>query len=400
MLKLFFILMLIAPPLTALQQHYGANEHSALWSHSGDVYRCRLAQTIPQYGSGTFIREAGRSVVLQYQLQSSEQVVGEVALQTTPPPWRHTRSGRVLDRIQLPNPLNHIHFKGPPAAAALAEMVRGMNPAIQYQRGETEPVHITASLVAIALQPAYGQFLECIDQLYPSLFEDVAFSNIYFDTNQHTLTPAHKVRLDQLVAYIKADAKVISVQIDGHTDIRGFSLFNHRLGKKRATAVHEYLISQGIDTPRVGYRVRNFGEYKEQAPNDTPERRAKNRVATVTLATEHPEPDPVDDTFVILTGTEAIDTPQPESIFETPLPFTPPPAAALPPTSPGLVLPRIEVPPPESEAPVPVAESEPTSDIPKVNLLPLPGIQVTSPLVAPPSPAELSPEPAPKTMPK
>jgi sodium-type flagellar protein MotY len=398
--NLLILLLLFNTPIFAVVQNYGANEHNAKWEYSGDVYRCTLKQAIPHYGIGFFERAAGRPIALRFELESSEPAVGTLALLTTPPPWRHTRSGKQLTKTKFKEPRDQINFSGDAAQEALAEMIRGMNPTIHYHRQQGDTT-VIASLAAIGIQPEYEKFLRCEDGLYPSLFEDVVDSKVLFDSNKFTLKSHHKKRLNQLIDYIKADKKVIALLIDGRTDIRGFSLLNHRLGKKRVSSIHDYLLENGIDKDQIHFRVRNFGEYKPIASNDTKEGRRQNRSVSITLSMEIPEPDPVDDTFQILTGDEKQDRAGEESIFETPM-FSKdgsnlPPAlrnldpnlganGSLPSDSatPGLSIPRFEVP---ADEPADIESAEESmDDIPQVNLLPFQSTP-TAPLVAPLPPA-------------
>jgi outer membrane protein OmpA-like peptidoglycan-associated protein len=104
--------------------------------------------------------------------------------------------------------------------------------------------------------------------------EVIILSGVNFAFNSDKLTPESKAILDKQVAKIKADPGM-KVQVAGHTDIIGSDAYNQKLSEKRAKAVMDYFISQGIPASRlssVGY-----GKTKPIAPNNTDEGRAKNR---------------------------------------------------------------------------------------------------------------------------
>ena len=65
------------------------------------------------------------------------------------------------------------------------------------------------------------------------------------------------------------------LEITGHTDNQGDDTANMLLSKKRAEAVKNYMITQGIDATRL-YAL-YFGETMPIATNDTSEGRQKNR---------------------------------------------------------------------------------------------------------------------------
>jgi outer membrane protein OmpA-like peptidoglycan-associated protein len=61
----------------------------------------------------------------------------------------------------------------------------------------------------------------------------------------------------------------------GHTDNRGSDEYNYDLSRRRAAAVADELISDGVSPSRIG--TRGEGESRPVATNDTPEGRAMNR---------------------------------------------------------------------------------------------------------------------------
>ncbi|KUI98417.1 OmpA family protein [Vibrio sp. MEBiC08052] len=69
--------------------------------------------------------------------------------------------------------------------------------------------------------------------------------------------------------------------VTGYTDSTGSKEYNQSLSLKRAQAVAEQLVSQGIDADRI--TVRGMGESAPVASNDTKEGRAKNRRVEVEI---------------------------------------------------------------------------------------------------------------------
>src|SRR3546814_12050538 len=74
----------------------------------------------------------------------------------------------------------------------------------------------------------------------------------------------------------------LSVEVAGHTDSKGTDAYNQALSERRASAVYDYLTSNGIDAGRLVGPV-GYGESRPIAPNtndagsDNPEGRARNR---------------------------------------------------------------------------------------------------------------------------
>jgi peptidoglycan-associated lipoprotein len=83
----------------------------------------------------------------------------------------------------------------------------------------------------------------------------------YFDFDQTTLSADTRKALDEQIAALKAtNAKV---RLEGHADERGTREYNMALGERRANAVANYLIINGI----ARYRVETVS-YGEERPLD------------------------------------------------------------------------------------------------------------------------------------
>jgi OOP family OmpA-OmpF porin len=74
---------------------------------------------------------------------------------------------------------------------------------------------------------------------------------VYFNFNRATLTPAGKQRLDTLAKAIKSDNAVKEARIVGFADRIGSESYNEKLSARRAQAVQDYLVAQGIVNSRV-----------------------------------------------------------------------------------------------------------------------------------------------------
>ena len=65
------------------------------------------------------------------------------------------------------------------------------------------------------------------------------------------------------------------IEIQGHTDSGGSAAFNESLSLRRAEAVRDYLVAQGVPIRRL--RAVGYGERFPIASNSTPEGQAENR---------------------------------------------------------------------------------------------------------------------------
>lgn len=84
----------------------------------------------------------------------------------------------------------------------------------------------------------------------------------YFDFDQATLSADTRATLDAHLALLKDNNK--KVRLEGHADERGTREYNMALGERRANAVANYLIINGV----ARYRVETVS-YGEERPVDS-----------------------------------------------------------------------------------------------------------------------------------
>jgi OmpA-OmpF porin, OOP family len=103
---------------------------------------------------------------------------------------------------------------------------------------------------------------------------DLTLGDVLFAHDQATLRTEAKAPLDTL-AKVLAQYPTWQLDIEGHTDQTGDSLYNLRLSAKRAQAVADYLASLGVPPARL--HTRGLGASAPLMPNPTPQQRHRNR---------------------------------------------------------------------------------------------------------------------------
>lgn len=97
---------------------------------------------------------------------------------------------------------------------------------------------------------------------------------VNFDFDKYNIRSDARPILDEAVTILKEeDAEVIIAE--GHTDSIGTDQYNMRLSTRRANAVRDYLVKQGISASRI--TIKAYGETRPVATNDTADGRAQNR---------------------------------------------------------------------------------------------------------------------------
>ena len=283
------LLLLISLSSHAMVQKFGANEHNTVWISEGDnKFICSLKQAIPNYGEARFERTAGGKLELKIELIHPNQAERQVELISRPPLWRHERRSRLLGTIHLNEPSTVVEFGPQQARIALTELEQGLFPTIRYYIENDNNLEVSAAISSVKFQPSYNQFRNCLSQLMPYQFEYVEKSKFYFRPGRSTLSAIDKRRLNEVIAYVKADPKVKWAQIKGYTDSRGFRHYNDQLAERRAKAIRDYLINHGVDG--LDITIKSYGERLPLKSNRTNRGRSENRVAIFTLFTQEPPP--------------------------------------------------------------------------------------------------------------
>ena len=108
-----------------------------------------------------------------------------------------------------------------------------------------------------------------------------------FEFDKSILKEAGKAELHNLGEYIKSQGMSVGdIDVIGHTDSVGSAGYNQRLSVRRATAVRDYLVSEGIDSAIVD--VSGMGEADPLASNETDAGRAQNRRVEIHVGTSRP----------------------------------------------------------------------------------------------------------------
>jgi OmpA-OmpF porin, OOP family len=113
---------------------------------------------------------------------------------------------------------------------------------------------------------------------------------ILFDVDRAELKPGGMQQLTRVAEFLRQNPDR-NVLIEGHTDSTAPDSYNLALSQRRANAVEDFLITQGVDPTRI--LATGYGEQLPIASNDTAAgRQANRRVEIVVLDAGEPIPAP------------------------------------------------------------------------------------------------------------
>ncbi len=104
--------------------------------------------------------------------------------------------------------------------------------------------------------------------------KSIVLNNIFFDFDSYTLKEESRIELNKITELLELNPGM-KIEISGHTDQTGSSIYNMELSQKRAEEVVKYLATEGIDPERL--TSKGYGDTKPLSTNETEEGRALNR---------------------------------------------------------------------------------------------------------------------------
>jgi len=102
----------------------------------------------------------------------------------------------------------------------------------------------------------------------------IVLQGVNFDHDKATLKPEARAILDNAVEVIRSSPGY-RFHISGHTDSQGTDSYNQGLSERRANAVRDYLVQNGVSSNRLSLSA--HGESLPVASNETAAGRARNR---------------------------------------------------------------------------------------------------------------------------
>ena len=107
-------------------------------------------------------------------------------------------------------------------------------------------------------------------------------NNINFNFDKTILSEQSLAELDKEVVFLNNNPDVV-FEIAGHTDSDGSKAYNLLLSQRRAQAVVDYLVSQGVE--RTQLIARGYGDTRPLKSNETKLDKANNRRVVLTVLT-------------------------------------------------------------------------------------------------------------------
>ena len=287
-LKLFLISGFVFAS-AASAQIYTADVSNSEWNTATGPFSCSLTHKIPVFGKAVFSQKAGGGELFYLESQGKVSFpAGQSTLETAPPVWRSELFPERLGEVVAIAGNQPISIASPQKIGPLvSQLSQGVN--LMYSSQAVSGPSSGSSIVRVVLTAknfaaAYKTYQQCVADLIPYTFEQVARTSINYTENPTGLTASNNAELGKVARYIQADPNVVGVFVDGHSDNSGTPESRDLLSKQVAEWVTAYFIGRGVVADKI--TTRWHGDKFLIANNKTDAGRAENRRVTVRLEDE------------------------------------------------------------------------------------------------------------------
>jgi outer membrane protein OmpA-like peptidoglycan-associated protein len=173
------------------------------------------------------------------------------------------------------------------ADEAAAEARRKADAELAAQEAATKAAEEKRLAAEREKQQLRARLLDQFNRVLPTTDSDrglvVNMGDVLFDTGKSDLRPEAREALAKLTGIV-LNYPSLHLAIGGYTDSTGGEEFNQTLSEKRAGAVQDYLVKQGLDPAILS--AQGFGMSNPVADNSTAAGRQKNRRVEIVISGE------------------------------------------------------------------------------------------------------------------
>lgn len=265
-------------------RQYSASIEESDWLLSQETrLQCTLTHQIPGYGQAHFTSEAAKQLNMEFELDMLRlpNTYSVAAVYSVPPKWMPGKMQKVIADMPLRKQYNG-DLPQEAAWTMLSELEKGFWPTLYYQDWYSRYDRISVGLNASNFNQPYSRFANCVANLLPYSFDDIAYTVLSYKKNSVELTKYAQKRLAMIGEYLKEDTDLELVLLDGYSDSYGGRWKNKELSVQRAVEVKDYFAQLGVEPSRID--VTGHGERRHIAPNNSQTGRAKNRRVVIRMA--------------------------------------------------------------------------------------------------------------------
>ncbi|MGJ8679249.1 flagellar protein MotY [Paraglaciecola sp.] len=268
---------------TALRQYVAKVENSQWQLKQKNRLQCTLSHVLPGYGEAMFTSFASKQLNMEFELDMLRlpKTYDVAAVYSVPPKWMPGQVQRAIADMTIRKQYNG-DLPEQAAWTMLSELEKGFWPTIYYKDWYNQYDRVSVGLNASNFAQPYTEFAECVANLLPYSFQDIAYTTLTYQFNNTVLTKYSQKRLAMIGEYLKEDTDLELVLLDGYTDSYGGRAINKQVSIRRAVEIKDFFRSMGVAPDRID--VTGHGERRHVSPNTNETTRAKNRRVIIRMS--------------------------------------------------------------------------------------------------------------------
>ncbi|GAC20881.1 flagellar protein MotY [Paraglaciecola arctica] len=278
------ILVSLSVNSAAALRQYTAKVENSDWQLKDETrLQCTLSHKLPGYGEAMFSSFASKQLNMEFELDMLRlpKSYGVAAVYSVPPKWMPGQVQRTIADMTIRKQYNG-DLPEQAAWTMLSELEKGFWPTIYYQDWYNQYDKVAVGLNASNFAVPYTQFAECVANLLPYSFQDIAYTVLNYQFNNTKLTKYSQKRLAMIGEYLKEDTDLELVLLDGYTDSYGGREINKQISVRRAVEIKAFFSSMGVAPERI--EITGHGERRHVSSNANESTRAKNRRVVIRMS--------------------------------------------------------------------------------------------------------------------
>jgi len=180
MLFRLLVLMLLSQLAVTEPLRFAGGLDSTEWSLSGSVFECRFAQRIPDYGHGVFYHQAGEDVYFQLETTRNLMDYSKAQVSILPPYWQPSGKTEFLGTARISRATPNMSLDHERTNQFLHALMEGKWPTISHKTYYDAQRFVQVQISSLGFDEFYQDYLQCVKQLLPVNFDQVARSKVFF----------------------------------------------------------------------------------------------------------------------------------------------------------------------------------------------------------------------------
>ncbi len=253
------------------ERFFGADPVQSDWSFERGPGQCRLLHTVPALGRARFSQHADSPLMFELEILRGDLEAGEATLRVVPPEWRPGHAIEEIGGASLERGAGRLRIFAADAERMLAELEEGLHPAVFFGGGPGA----AALISAVRFTPAFDRFLECRGDLRGIDTTALRNGTVRYRSGEVAPTGQAERSLRAIARFVAAGPPERRVLVAAYTDDRGTEAVNRRISLRRAQAVRDFLLAEGVPARQIS--ITGLGEARPLASNRTAAGRDLNR---------------------------------------------------------------------------------------------------------------------------